>query len=120
MAPVPRQVRRPTCSALARRSLKCDPPLEQEKLESACYYVKQVAGLGCGVAFGMAETDPYQGFIIWVIANLILTYYMYARVFQVDIELLEPQGQIALIQVGFMPSLGSLVLVWTLLHTLRL
>ena len=43
----------------------------------------------------------------------------YARVLKADLEILGPEGQWELIQEGFMPSFGTFLLTWILLHTLQ-
>ena len=75
-------------------------------------------GLVCGICFGIMPVVGMYGVLTFGSLNVMLTYFMYTAVLRADLELLGPQGQWALIQEGFMPSVGVFMLTWILFYTL--
>ena len=105
-----------TASTLLICTTRCS--LTQERLDDACYWIKQLVGLVCGICFGTMPVVGMHGLLTFGSLNVMLTYFMYTAVLRADLELLGPQGQWALIQEGFMPSVGVFMLTWILFYTL--
>ena len=88
------------------------------QVENACYWIKQVIGLVCGICFSVAPVLGAPGILMFGSLNVMLSYFTYAVFLRANLELLGPQGQWALIQEGFMPSFGLFMITWIVGYTL--
>ena len=99
---------------LRRRLLSGPREFSKEDLETASHWVKQLSGLGVGLACGMAPLTGAAGMIAFVVTSLLLTWLMYSKVMRADLDI---EAQTELWKEGAMAATALFLLTWTVVFT---
>ena len=99
------------------RKLATRTPFTQTELESACYWVKQIIALACGIVSGSLGMMGMPAFVIYLAISTAGTFLTYALIMRAPLDVLGAEGQLELFKEGGMPAFGTFLLSWILVYT---